>query len=128
MTEPAAFDGETAETGHNAVLYRTVPPVRELNPASPAKLEEIIHKALEGDRELRCQAAAEMFAELRNALKTIQDVPPIGSVEASPPVDAVGTDADMKAVPAKSYPPPLPATPPEKRPSIPRSRSTETRR
>jgi DNA-binding winged helix-turn-helix (wHTH) protein/Tol biopolymer transport system component len=36
--------------------------------------------------------------------------------EASPPVDAVGTDATA-AVQAKSNPPPFPATPPEKRPS-----------
>ena len=59
------FRGETAGVVAEAILNRApVAPVR-LNPSLPAKLEEIIHKALEKDRKLRYQSAAEMRTDLQ---------------------------------------------------------------
>jgi predicted ATPase/serine/threonine protein kinase len=63
-TGTAAFSGETPGTITEAILNRKpVPPVR-LNPEISPKLEEIINKALEKDRRLRYQSAAEIRTDL----------------------------------------------------------------
>ncbi len=84
-TGQRAFNGDTAATVQDAILHLRLPPVREVNPELPAKLEEIIGKALEKDRSLRYQTAAEVLVDLKSTLKTIQDVPP--EVGVSPPQD-----------------------------------------
>jgi eukaryotic-like serine/threonine-protein kinase len=59
------FRGESSGVIFNSILERApVSPVR-LNPDLPAKLEDIINRALEKDRDLRFQSAAEMRAELK---------------------------------------------------------------
>ena len=58
------FRGESSGVITDAILHNTpVAPVR-LNPDVPAKLEDVINRALEKDRELRYQGAAEMRSEL----------------------------------------------------------------
>ena len=59
------FPGETAAVIFEAILNRTPTPVRRLNPKLPAKLEEIIDKALEKDREVRYQTASDLKADLK---------------------------------------------------------------
>jgi len=60
-----AFTGDTVALIHDAILNRTPPPMAQLNPAAPAKLDEIIGKCLEKDRTLRYQAAKEVWVDLR---------------------------------------------------------------
>jgi predicted Ser/Thr protein kinase len=64
-TGQQAFSGNTPGVIYHAILERTPTPPRSLNPGLPAKLEEIINTALEKDRELRCQTAAELRADLK---------------------------------------------------------------
>ncbi|MCU1283917.1 MAG: serine/threonine protein kinase [Acidobacteriales bacterium] len=60
-----AFDGETSAVIFDNILNRApVAPV-SINPSLPAKLEEIINTALEKDRDLRCQSAGELRADLK---------------------------------------------------------------
>jgi eukaryotic-like serine/threonine-protein kinase len=67
------FIGDTSGVIFDGILNRTpTEPVR-LNPAVPKKLEEIISKALEKDRETRCQTAAELRAD-SNASSVIRKV------------------------------------------------------
>jgi eukaryotic-like serine/threonine-protein kinase len=65
VTGALPFRGDTCGVITHAILERApVPPVR-LNPDVPAKLEEIISKALEKDRKLRYQNAADIRTDVQ---------------------------------------------------------------
>src|SRR5271156_447355 len=60
-----AFPGNTAAIVHEAILNRAPVPVARVKPELPPKLEEIVNKALEKDKRLRYQSAAEMRTDLQ---------------------------------------------------------------
>jgi eukaryotic-like serine/threonine-protein kinase len=59
------FTGDTSGLIFDAILNRVPVPPNRLNQELPAKLEEIISKAVEKDCDVRCQSAAELRADLR---------------------------------------------------------------
>jgi serine/threonine protein kinase/Flp pilus assembly protein TadD len=59
------FRGDTSGVIFNSILERAPAPPTRINPDLPPKLDEIINKALEQDRDLRYQTAAEVRADLK---------------------------------------------------------------
>jgi eukaryotic-like serine/threonine-protein kinase len=72
-----AFPGNTAAVVHEAILNKSPAPAARLNKQVPAELEEIISIALEKDRKLRYQKAADMHADLQLSLAKISSAPKI---------------------------------------------------
>jgi serine/threonine protein kinase/Tfp pilus assembly protein PilF len=64
-TGAMAFTGATGGVIFEAILNRTPVPPQRLNPALPAGFEHVVNKALEKDRKMRYQSAADMGADLR---------------------------------------------------------------
>jgi eukaryotic-like serine/threonine-protein kinase len=60
-----AFQGDSGSILHQAILNQSPAPIRQVNPALPAKLEKVIGKLLEKNRDMRYQSAAEIRAELQ---------------------------------------------------------------
>ncbi len=65
VTGVLPFRGETSGVIAEAILNRRPVAPSQLNPDLPTKLEEVIKKALEKDRKLRYQSAAEIRTDLQ---------------------------------------------------------------
>jgi serine/threonine protein kinase len=59
------FRGETSGLLFESILNRAPAPAIRLNPDIPPKLEDIIHRLLEKDRDLRYQSASDLRSELK---------------------------------------------------------------
>jgi len=98
VTAVMPFRGDTAGVIAEAILNRNpVAPIR-LNPDVPAKLEELVDKALEKDRKLRYQSASEIRTDLQRLRRESDSGYP--AVAASAQVKSKGGSARLRWVAA----------------------------
>jgi eukaryotic-like serine/threonine-protein kinase len=98
-TGKPAFDGNTSAVIFESILNRNPVPPRQLNPDLAPQLERILDRALEKDRDLRYQSAAEMRAEMKILKRTLDSQR--NAVAQGPPHSASGSAAAIPtALPA----------------------------
>jgi serine/threonine protein kinase/Tol biopolymer transport system component len=97
------FRGETSAVITEAILNRAPTGPIRLNPTLPVKLEETITKALEKDRDLRCQSAAELRADLKRLQRSLDSsrTSVVTEAEQSAAVASTGSQKIAVAVPAR---------------------------
>ncbi len=100
-TGQAAFPGSTSAVIFDAILNRNPVAPSQLNPRIPPKLEEIISKALEKDRDLRFQTAAELRGDLKR-LKRDTDSSKISAATSSWPSAPPASQQPMRGNPSSS--------------------------
>jgi len=66
------FPGDTSAVIFDAILNRDPRPAAELNPSLPADFVRILEKALEKDRNLRCQTATELKTDLSRLKRDLE--------------------------------------------------------
>ncbi len=96
------FRGETSGVMFEAILNRPPEPASRWNPNLPPKLEEILQKTLEKDRELRYQTAAEIRADLKRLRR---DLDTSGRVSAAASSQTAVPAADIPSGPTAPYAP-----------------------
>ncbi|MGA8507825.1 MAG: protein kinase [Candidatus Sulfotelmatobacter sp.] len=69
------FRGESSAVIFSAILEHDPVPAARLNPDLPLSMQAIIEKALEKNRDLRYQSAAEMLADLKRVKREIETHP-----------------------------------------------------
>jgi serine/threonine protein kinase len=102
------FRGDTSGVITNAILTQAPAAVVRLNPDVPPKLEEIINRALEKDRDLRYQHASDLRAELKrlkrdtdsgrlsaSGSRAVQDLAPQASSSSAANTLAAGSSASV---------------------------------
>jgi eukaryotic-like serine/threonine-protein kinase len=104
-----AFPGNSAAVIHDAILNRAPVPLARGNAELPTKLEEIIGKALEKDRKLRYQNAADIRTDLErlkremNSSRAVASAVPHKARHAAPVLVGITAAALIIAVAGGSY-------------------------
>jgi serine/threonine protein kinase len=92
------FRGESSAVIFHAILAEVPAPALQLNPSLPPELQRIIDKALEKDRDLRYQSAAEMRSDLGRLRRDSESRKLSGSTVAS------AVNMTLPVAPGKRWP------------------------
>ena len=92
-----AFGGQTTAVVFDALLNRQPPDPRTMNPDVPEDLQRVIMRALEKDRKLRYQTAADMQAELGRVRRDTSGSS--ATMPASPAAVPAGAETVKRAIP-----------------------------
>ena len=92
------FAGATSAVVFHAILQLDPPPALQMNVALPPKLQEIVEKLLEKERDLRYQSAADLRGDLRRLKRDVD------SGKKSSAGSSLSTSVPAVAVSAKSTP------------------------
>jgi serine/threonine protein kinase len=87
------FRGDTSALIFDSILNRDPAPPARLNPATPTRLEDIIHKALEKDKNLRYQHASEVRTDLQRLKRD--------TTSGTGPASASGRSSSITAITAQ---------------------------
>jgi Tol biopolymer transport system component/predicted Ser/Thr protein kinase len=91
------FSGATSAVVFEAILNKMPAAPIQLNPGLPAQMETILNKALEKDRELRCQSAGELRADLKRLKRDTDSSSRTGATAATPVMATSGVKEALAA-------------------------------
>jgi Tol biopolymer transport system component len=92
------FSGATNAAVSGAILHQIPTPPGQVRPDIPPRLEETILKTLDKDRDMRCQTAAELRADLKRLRRSPDAAAPAGA-PGSTPVPASATSMSSVSMP-----------------------------
>jgi eukaryotic-like serine/threonine-protein kinase len=85
-TGQMAFSGSSNGVIFEAILNRAPVPASSLNPQLPQKLDELIAKALEKERDMRYQTAAELRGDLRRIKRGLESAKAAAGASGAVPI------------------------------------------
>src|SRR5580765_1337529 len=105
-TGQVPFRGDTSGVIFKSILDTVPMAVVRLNPDAPSELERIINKALEKDRDLRYQGAAELRADLKRLKREIDSGPSsagsVNGVSEAPAANMAGASGSARTTAARA--------------------------
>jgi serine/threonine protein kinase/tetratricopeptide (TPR) repeat protein len=101
-TAQLPFRGESSAVIFHEILYGDPVPAVRLNPGLPPKLEEIIDKALEKDRDLRYQHAADMRADLKRLKRETESRRGVPAESGAVPISQQESGSHIATVPPQA--------------------------